>query len=121
MPVSLLRYFLFWYFLLCLNSRWPDGPVVNCVPPILVNFSTLEDKSLVLNSLKEGCKTPKVYVTTDSKSRRENAGITLMKRKRKKSDYHAHCFLPTDPFSQDDACSGSHSKCTDQEEEDFDK
>ena len=61
------------------------------VPPIIVNFSLLEDKLHVWKCLKDGCRNSPVVVTQDSKYRREQAGIVIQKRKRKSSDFHANC------------------------------
>ena len=77
--------------------RWPDGPHVAGVPPIIVNFSSLEDKSHVWKCLKDGCRNTTVVVTQDSTSRREKAGIVKIKRKRKGSDFHANCHHSRDP------------------------
>ena len=91
--------------------RWPEGPHVAGVPPIIVNFSSLEDKSHVWKCLKDGCRKTTVVVTQDSKSRREKLGIVQIKRKRKTSDFHANCrhsrdssFLNADGSNIDDDC-----------------
>ena len=84
--------------------RWQEGPRVGSVPPIIVNFSSLEDKCHVWKCLKDGCRNTKVVVTQDSKSRREKAGIVQKKRRRKPSNFHCKCFHSRDSNFLSDEC-----------------
>jgi len=99
-------------------SRWHEGPVVGDSFPILVDFSSFEDKSLVWKSWKEGFKTPGVFLTKDSRSRREKAGLSVKRKKKTKNDYHAKCLLSCKdiyPSSFGD----NPVNCQDQAEKDF--
>ena len=87
----------------------------------MVNFSSFEDKTLVWTSWNDGFKTPNVIVTKDSRSRREKAGLLMKKKKRKKSDYHANCFISTDSNLLDGVCNNGQAKCKDSHSDDFDK
>ena len=90
------------------------------VPPIIVNFSSLEDKCHVWKCLKDGCRNSNAVVTQDSKSRRERAGIVQQKRRRKVSDFHAKCRHSKDSSFLDSDCS-NHDEDTENGNEKNDK
>ena len=72
--------------------RWEQGPLIAGVPPVLANFSSVDDKELVWRCLKDGCRTTSVVVTQDSNTRMKKEGEMKKRRKKSKSSYHAKCF-----------------------------
>ena len=99
--------------------RWHEGPVVHGAFPILVDFSSFEDKAMVWKSWRDGFQSPNVFVTKDSRSRREKARLSMTRKKRKKSDYHSRCFLACSDIYVGDG--DTLEKCKDHQEDDFDK
>ena len=74
------------------------------VCPVLVTFFSHEDKALVWRCLKDGCRGTSVVVTQDSRTRREKEGVVKIKRRRKKSNFHAKCHHPADSDNINDSC-----------------
>ena len=98
------------------DGSWDDGPFVAGVPPVLVNFFSYEDKTLVWRCLKDGCRGTSVVVTQDSRTR--DKGVYKMKKKRKKSNFHAKCHHPLDSDNIDDSCEATEEDTDDTKEKD---
>ena len=95
-----------------------DGPLVARAPPILVNFLSFEEKSLVWRCLKDGCRSTSVVVTQDSGSRRDKAGIIVTKKKKKKINFHARCHHPIDSGFVDDSCDSIEEELDEKHDDD---